>query len=251
MTTSFVAATAASGTGAAATSFQAPGAAAPEAEQSTDTTVVFEHNGRKFTKSDLAKKLESADQFIEQLKTEGAENRKALDAATQVLKEQINAVELLKKIKDGQQSSADGGQSGTQQTQQPPVTVEAVVQRIKDDQAKATTEAQRNANWNDVTTTLTKAFGTAVDQKVAQVAAEKSLTLEQAAEMARATPKAFLALFPDLSKKVGSSALPPSGKVNTQAFVRTEQRGTSGYTKAQGTRELVSIYQQRLAEVAE
>lgn len=247
--TSFNAGTPASGAAAEGTSFQAEGGAAA-AGTSEDTTIVFEHGGRKFTKADLAKKLDSADGFIEQLKSEGAENRKALEAATKALQEGINATELLKQIKAGQSNAGSASTSTEAATREAPVTVEAVVQQIEQRQAKAATDAQRKTNWNEVTTALTKAFGAAVDQKVAQVAAEAGMTLEQAADMARNTPKAFLKLFPDLSKKAAASPLPASGKVNTQAFHQAGERKGSGYAQAQTTKELVSIYQQRLAEVS-
>lgn len=250
MTQSFSAGSTPASTGVEATTFQAPGAAASGGGQPEDTTVVFEHNGRKFTKSDLARKLESADNFIEQLKAEGAENRKALELAAQALKEGINAAEILKQIKSGQ-AQPNAGQPGAEPAAAPqPVNVDEVVQRVQAANAAAAAEAQRKANWTEVTQTLTTAFGAAVDQRVAQMAAEKGMSLAQAAEMAKATPKAFLALFPDLSKKAGPSPLPERGKVNTQAFHNTGERKASGYTKATTTKELVSIYQQRLAEVS-
>lgn len=249
MTQSFNAGNPANG-GAAATSFQAPGAAT-NAGTPEDTTVVFEHNGRQFTKSDLVKKLDNADQFIERLKEEGAKNREALDLAAKALQEGINATELLKQIKNGtlQPNAAQPGAEPAAAAAKP-VTVDEIVQKVQAANAAAQGEAQRNANWTEVTATLTKAFGTATDQKVAQMAAEKGMTLAQAAEMAKATPKVFLALFPDLSKTVGPSPLPARGTVNSQAFHSTGERKASGYSKASGTKELVSIYQARLAELS-
>ena len=250
-TPSFTAGTPASGTGNEGTSFVAPGAATQGGDPTEDKTVVFEHNGRKFTKADLTRKLDSADGFIEQLKAEGAQNREALAQANAALKEGINAVTLLKEIKQNGQQGQQGQQSGSEQQQQPPaLTVDEIVTAVRKADVAATTEAQRKANWAEVTGTLTKAFGTAVDQKVAQVAADKGLTLEQAVEMARATPKVFLALFPDLSKQPGASPMPASGKVNSQAFNQSVKRESSGYTKASNTKDLVAIYQQRLNEVA-
>ena len=246
--TSFVAGQPPAGsTAAEGTSFTAAGVA-PEADPTADQTVVFEHAGRKFTKADLAKKLDAADNFIETLKSENSENRKALDAATKALQENINAVDILKQIKqNGAVQPATGAEPPVATV---PVTVDQVVQQLEQRQQKQATDAQRKTNWTEVTHALTKAFGATTDQKVAQVAAENGMTLEQAAAMARETPKAFLKLFPDLSKRPAPSALPGSGKVNSQAFTQSSSSGPSGYAKATNTRDLVTIYQQKLAEVA-
>lgn len=245
--TNFQASDPGSGTAAGATSFQQPGAAPAANSGPEDTTVVLELNGRKFTKADLIKKIGSADTHIETLKGELAEQRKILGEVNESLKKQVTTAELLKQIKDQQAAPAADPNAAKPAPQSVP-TSDDITKQVMDKIEQGRNAAQRDQNWNEVTSALTQAFGDATNQKVSEAAADAGLSLEEAAELARSKPKAFLKLFPDLSSKAKPSALPSSGKVNTQSF-QAQQKGPPGFSKATSTKQSVEIYLNRLKEL--
>lgn len=210
---------------------------APAAAPATPP-VVFSHGGRQYTEADLAKKLDSADTFIEQLKAEGAENRKAIEEMKAALQKNIAAADVLASIK-GAQAPAANPSAPAAAPASPAEIAQLVIQHQEAERAKA----QEAANWASVATQLGAQYGATVDAKVAEVAKENGLTLEAAAHLARTAPKAFLRLFPEV--KAPASPMPQAGRVNPQSHQAPVAK-TPGYQQARSTRELVNIYQERL-----
>lgn len=206
-----------------------------------DNGVVLEFNGRKFTKEDLIKKLSSADDFIETLKKEREEDRALLNQVQDALKEQVTAKELLNQIKAG------GDQKPT--TAVDPKDIAAQVMAQLATQQAAT---KQEANWAEVTTQLTAAFGDKTNAKVKAVAEENGLSIEEAARMARTNPKVFLKLFPELSNKgpMGNNLVSGnSGNVLGNKAPKEAPKNT-GFTKANTTKERVNIYLKRIQELS-
>lgn len=228
------------------TSFQQGGAPNPAANPD-DNAVVFEHGGRKFTKADLAKKLDNADAHIQRLTQERASDRKLLDEVNATLAKQVNAAELLKQIKEGNvQAPANPNPPASEAA--PAVTADAVAAQVMAKLKEGQDAQQRDANFQEVTAALTNAFGDATNAKVAAMAAEAGMTIPEAVEMAKSKPKVFLKMFPELVTKAQPTAT-SRGTVNTQSF-QTAPKGPSGYTKVSGdTRKSIEIYQARLKEL--
>lgn len=255
MTTSFQAPTGENGGAAQPTSFAAPGVAAAAAGAPDDKTVVFEHGGRKFTAADLAKKIDSADGFIDTLKQESAQTRALLEKANEALGKTVGAAELLAQLRatGALPAVAAPAAVAAAAVAEPAkaVTAEEVAALVLKQQSATAQATQADANWQTVTTTLTTAFGTKTDGIVAKRAAENGLTLEAAAALAKSAPKAFLALFPELKAAPPASPLTRSS-VNSQAFAADVSAATaksSGYATAKGQKAQTATYLNRLTEL--
>lgn len=217
-----------------------------------DNAVVFEFEGRKFTHADLVKKLKSADDFIETLKQERQQDRALLEQVNQKLSEQVNAQELLKQIKESGNTGATEGQVQKEIDKQaaanPEVSADAIAAKVLA-QLESKRELDKHAqNWEDVTSKLTAVFGDKTNAKVAEVAKENNLTLQEAADIARKNPTLFLKLFPEMSTKPIKGAL-FEGSRNTQSFVKQPNK-PSGFSSAKNTREQVNVYLNRLNELS-
>ncbi len=230
------------------TNFQQPGGTPNTNSGPEDTTVILDVNGRNFTKSDLVKKITNADNHIETLTHESAEQRKLLGELNETLKKQVTAAELLKQIKEGKAETPNPDAAKPNSEAAPQISADDIAKQVMSKLQEERDAEARKQNWDTVTAALTQAFGDATNQKVAEAAAEAGLSLEEAAELAKSKPKAFLKLFPDLTSKAKPSALPSSGKVNTQSF-QANQKGPSGFAKAASTKASVEIYLNRLKEL--
>lgn len=235
---------------AASTDFRSPGAsAAKPVENPDDHVVVFEHAGRKFTKAELAKKFDHAETHIQRLLSERAEDRKLLEEVKASLGKQLTAEDLLRQIKEGTtvttpDPSASAAPATASADTATAVTADVVAAQVMIKLQEGQVALAREANFKDVQTALTNVFGESVNQKVAAVAAEAGITLAEAVEMAKATPKVFLKLFPELSAKAQPSTL-GRGVVNTQSFVNTPT-GPSGFAKTNNEKASIAIYAARL-----
>lgn len=245
---SFNAETPASGAGTNATSFQAAGVAAESTQNTVDNTVVLELGGRKFTKTDLIEKITHADTHIKALNTDLAEQRKLLGEVNDTLKKQVNAADILQKMKE-QQAQAPGTPAVSTPAAEASktLTLEEVLKSVREEQAQAASAGQAEANWKQVTATLTKQFGSATDTKVQAMLAEKGMSMAAAVALAKSAPLAFLALFPTATPK--PNPLPSRNAVNTQSFNGGVERKTSGFAQAKNTKDSVAIYLQRLQEL--
>lgn len=216
------------------------------ADNPDDHVVVFEHAGRKFTKAELAKKFDHAEAHISRLQQERVEDRKALDEVKASLSKQLSVEEVLRQIKEGttvpttEPSATTAATTASATAVTADVVAAQVMAKIQEGQAAQ----QREANFKEVQTALTLAFGEAVNQKVAAVAAEAGITVDQAVEMAKSTPKVFLKLFPELAAKAQTSVL-GRGTVNTQSLPAAPT-GPSGFAKATNEKASIAIYTARL-----
>ena len=216
-------------------------AAAPAAD---DTSVLLEYNGRTFTKQDLIKKLESADTFIETLKAERQQDRQLLEQAASKLQETLSAAELLNQVKAANQPTGEAAA--------PAINQEEIVARVREQLTQEKVVEKQEQNWNDVTAKLAEVYKDKVNEKVAAIAKDNDLTLDEAASLARTKPALFLKLFPELAaNKAKPSALHSS--TSKSSFVATETAqpaAKTGFSAAKNTKDSVSIYLQRLNELS-
>lgn len=168
-------------------------AAAPATptETAPDNSATIEYKGRKLSKEDVLKKLENADQFIETLKSERAEDRKLIEQVNEQLKKQVDVAELLKTLK-----TQPANEAAPVSEQAPAVDPDKIVGDVMSKLDAAAKLKQRAENWTSVTSRLTQAFGDKVNEKVAEVAAKNDMTVDEMAEMIKAKPKLALNLFP-------------------------------------------------------
>lgn len=221
--------------------------AKPEAKQ--PDTFVFEHKGRKFSKDDLAKKLDHADSFIETLKKENAERDSLLEKATAALEKNISMSEMLAKIKQGREDE-EVEENVVDNT--PSFDASALSNSIKNEILSTLSNAEKSKrqgdNFNNVKTKLTAVYKDQVNDVVAKVAAENDLTIEEAESMAKNKPSIFLKLFPELNGKSPKAyGLPSSRHSVPQGY--ESKPAISGYGKAKSTKDSVDIYLKRLAEL--
>ena len=159
----------------------------------------IEYGGRKFSGEDVLKKLENADSFIEQLKSEREADRAkfaALEEQLSKLGKVDSVLEALQGKSQGEPAPETGGDGSENEQGLDPEALAAQIQErvLAGLNEKTQAETQAN-NWKQVTNTLTHHYGEKVNAKVAEIAAEHDLTLTEAKEMAQSRPKVFLNLF--------------------------------------------------------
>lgn len=206
--------------------------------QGNNPDVVFEHNGRKYTNSDLAKKLEHSDEFIEQLKRERAEDRGLLDEVKDQLKQQVDMKELMDYVKENQ-----GGGKGSPV----PVDKDGIVSDVLSKLSAQDKQRKEDQNWLDVTKQLSARFGDQTNKEVSKVAGENELSLQEAASLARRKPKVFLSLF---GKEQGSTATKVLSGQNSQAVGAGVVKEQPSYMKATTDKERIKLYLDRLNQVS-
>lgn len=208
--------------------------------------VVLEVGGRKYTLSDLQKKIVHQEQHIQTLETERKDDRKALTDATEALKKAVSAKELLNAAAAAPAPTVLGAQPvAAPAAASTAELADAVIQHL-DSKAAA---KQRVANWEIVTSTLTGVHGATTDQRVREVARENDMTFEEAVVMAKATPKAFLKLFPELTKDGPKGPTTFNTKTNLQSQP-VIQKKPSNYMKATKMKDQIAIYTQKLNEMS-
>ncbi len=199
---------------------------------------VIEYGGRKLTQAEVLKKLEHADQFIEQLKVERAEDRALLNQATEGLKRAVSAQELLK-------APAVAAPASVAATA---VDIAAEVDKVVSAREQRAAEEQ---NWKAAQEAMTKAFGDKADEKAKALASDAGLSFDELVALARTKPKAFNRLFPELAavSSTAAKAVPSFGVVNTQG-VKEGPKATSGFWQAKSSREQTAIYLAKLKQLS-
>lgn len=215
---------------------------APAAPENQDQGFL-EYNGKQLSKEDVLKKLESADGFIETLKTERQEDRSRLDKLEEALANASKTDDILNALNGGSEPAKPDPAPAAPAADQG-VDLEALL-----DQKLAAREAAKKAeaNWTEVTTALGNAFGDSTNTKVAEVAEENGFTLKEAQEFARSKPKAFLKLFGDI--KPASSTPLAQGQRRSAPQAPAAPNAPTGYGKARTDKERISVYQQKLSQL--
>lgn len=133
----------------------------------------------------LRKRDENAQQHIARLESENAELR---DKYTEVENKLTNATTLDDAL------ARIANQGNDQSKDIDPTDVAQVVREVLGQEQTAT---KRESNWQNVTSKLTEVYGdwATADTKVQEKARELDITLEEAGNMARNNPKAFMQLF--------------------------------------------------------
>lgn len=225
-----------------------------EEKPNTDTPsdsddVILEHEGRKFTKADLLKKLEHSESFIDTLKKERDDDRKLIQQVNDKLSEQVELKEVIEEMKrQGQFGTKEEKGEAVEKGVDPDKIAESVFDRINSQKV----QEQREVNWKDVTSNLNKQFGEKTNETVYHRAQENGLSVAEAAELARSKPKVFLRMFPELEagKQKGGTFHSPG--FSREALNRDEANKPtpSGYTKAKSDKERVQSYLKRLEELS-
>ena len=207
-------------------------------EHDTANSVTIEYNGKTLTQEEVLKKLAHADSHIETLTAEREADRGRLSQLEEAVSKATKVEDVLKALQG--EGAAPAEPEPTNSNDAP--DIEATL-----DELLAKREAARTAdeNWSNVTKTLAEAFGSKTNEKVAEVAAENDMTLEEAEAFARSKPKAFLKLF----GKIGSTTTTPisQGGRNPNAH-RDQPASPTGYMEARTTKDQVDIYRRKLAQ---
>jgi len=211
------------------------GGEAPAAPQ--DQGGVIEYNGRQLSQEEVLKKLAHADSHIDTLTAEREADRQRLAALEEAVNKSSKLEDVLQALSKGEEEPAAAAQPAEE-----PVDLDAKLDALL---AKREAAKQAEGNWNTVTSTLGKVYGSKTNEKVAEVAAENDMTLEEAEQFARSKPKAFLKLFGNLESP-GSAPLTPGAR-NPAAF-QAPAAAPSGYMDAKTTKDQVSVYQRKLAQ---
>jgi hypothetical protein len=209
-----------------------------------DQQAFLEYNGRKLSVQDVLTKLQHADQFIETLKSEREQDRKTLAELQEKVNKAVGVQEVLEAVNQNQNQNTQAPQ-----VPQTPVDESAIVERaaalLQERVAKASAEAKRQDNWKLATTELSKQYGDKVNEAVAEAAAKHGMSVEQAAELAKTSPSAFLALFPKSKPEVTI----PGRRVNTQAVNQpADDLQVSEFFKSTSIKDRVSILQAAVAK---
>jgi len=203
---------------------------------------VIEYNGRKLTQEEVLKKLAHADSHIETLTAERQADRTRLEQLEEQVGRASKVEDVLKALAggEGEPDPNEPAQPAQQQPQE--VDLDSKLDELLNKREAAKRE---ESNWNEVTGKLASVFGSKTNEKVAEVAAENDMTLEEAQAFARSKPKAFLKLFGNLEGRASTPLTP--GSRNTNAF-QPAPSAPSGYMDARTTKDQVAIYRQKLAQ---
>ena len=209
-----------------------------------DKAVIYEEAGRKFTLAELVKARQHQNTHISTLEAERAEDRRLLKAAADALEKAPKANDVLdaaaKAQKEAQErAAAEAAAKGVSLT--PEQIAAKAAEIVASQNAQATSKAKQDANWLDVTSALTKVYGTNVNDKVKAVAAEVGMTIEAAAQMARTTPEAFKRLFPELQQAPGRAAF-NHGSGHSQFQRNAKPDGKKGFAAGKTSKERVTNY---------
>lgn len=224
--------------------------------QNDDTTpkdtdeIVLEHEGRKFTKADLLKKLTHSDDFIEQLKKEREQDRGLLNEVNEKLSKQVDVAEVLKEMREGQQTQTL--QQPEEQKVEEPFDPSKITSEVMSQLSAQKQKEAQEGNWKDVTSKLSQKFGNKTNEVVFGRAKENGLSTDEAAELARNKPKVFLAMFPELSSQGRQHNPVHSSSLNSSAFDQQQQNKPkpSGYAEAKTTKDRTEAYLKRLQELS-
>jgi hypothetical protein len=213
------------------------------AENASDSEVVLEIGNRKFTKSDLIKKITSADDFIETLKKEREEDRKARQALEEKLLKAAKVDEVIKKMEQANNGNTNSDSTKLDAETLAKTVEERVAQKLKESEA----QKQQQANWDQVQKSLSGAYGSkdVVNAKVDQVAAETGMSRSDLANLAKTNPQVFLRLFPEVVAKKPSvtNITGASARVNSDQSGKAAQgikAATQEYHKARTTKDRVA-----------
>lgn len=209
----------------------------------------IEYNGKVLSKEEVLKKLEHADSFIEQLKSE-READKAWREQVEAKLANAGKVETVLEALQGKKEPAPTSDAKEPQGNLDPNELAAQIQKqVLDGLSKTKLEEQRTGNWKSVTETLTKHYGEKVNAKVQEVAAANELSLEEAKELAHSRPKVFLNLFGLQGSKASPNVQSSRNTVGSVINSKPQSNSAEDWGKAKDTKSQVSAYQARLNEL--
>lgn len=214
---------------------------APTGDQGAGDEVVFEHEGRKYTKAELLNGIHQSS-TVAALLEETTQNRALLAELSQSIKSQSTAKDLLQQVnQQNNQPSPTQAPANPQEALKPEAIAQEVLKYLKGQQDTV----QQEENWKEVTTQLTKTFGDKTNERVKAVAQETGNSVAELQAMAKTKPKMFLKLFPEVGKEK-QEVIPSSITRFPGGGIRPNGTGTkgnsTGYAKAYTTRDQVAIY---------
>lgn len=219
-----------------------PGAVNPDGAGASDKGFL-DYNGHKLSQEQVLKKLQNADNFIEQLKAERAEDRKLLDETLALVKKATNAEGLLAKLNPGSTPADPAAPASTKVEVDEEAIVTRAAQRLADQAKAEKAKADQEANWAKVTAELTKRFGAKTDERVKAIVVENGMSLDEAVELAKTKPSVFLALFP--KKEVPTVTIKSRGTHFSPASPQLPSMNPAA--KHPNTRDRVQAYRDALA----
>ncbi len=194
------------------------------ASATSDPLVELVGEGKKFKDTAaLAKAKLDSDSFIEQLKRENAETRKALRALEEEKTKATTLTEILNEIKNA--SKPEGENQRTE------VSMDEILKVVDSRLTIKEQEKQRAANRAHSNATITNKFkgdNAAALEYVRKRVGELGLRPEQARELSETSPTAFLTLLgvnEDRTKGNDVNLGLPKASVNTEALANSGDNG--------------------------
>lgn len=202
----------------------------------------IEINGRKYSKEDVAKKIEHADKHIQTLESEQEKYRSDME-------KMLSQLERLPKLEQALEQALQSGEG----ERKPDIDPEELVNRAKQETVseleRQNQEREYQSNIQKVSQRLQQEFGENPDEEVFKRAAEVGYSREEAFELAGRKPNAFfrmIGLDPAPSRK--SDPAPTTSSVRTPGTNSREQSDRlPSMMNESTTKGRIEAFNQRLA----
>lgn len=195
------------------------------------------------TKEDAIKNISSAQEHISKIETN-------YQQAINLIEKQENALEKSSKIEELMEALAKRKEESSGKAEETPSLnkddfIADALKAFDQLQNERKSVEVEQSNWNEVSSTLTKAYADKTDEVVRKVAAENDLSWEEAVRLAKRSPKVFLKMF-NLSNK--ATATVNTSSVNTEVFGQQRSNKPHKPLMRMSNRERAEYVRQRLAE---
>lgn len=230
-------------------SFQEPGTVEPPAEPTPPAVepptepakTTFKVGEREYDVESAQVKIENADRHIKTLETENAEYKQKLVELEQKVGKSETLDTLMERI-----------QSLRSESKGEEVDIDTLVQQaantVKQELSIERQQELETKNFNEVKLALADKFGDKADEVAFAKAAEFGYTKQEAVDLAKRKPKAFMSLV--LGKQVSFDPPPTPSSERTTTVVEEEKDTKLPSLIASSTKDQVAAYQVRLEKAA-
>lgn len=195
------------------------------------------------TQEDAINHITHAQNHISKLETDFA-------SATSLVDKQAELLEKARKVDEVMEALAKRDSSGNGE-ETPGLSKDEVIadaiRAFEQRQQEARQQETVQKNWEEVTNTLTKAYGDKTDEVVQKVAAENGLSIEEAAQMAQRHPKVFLKMFDVKSQP--ATAKPNLSTVNAQYVASSPSQSEYRPLSKMSMKERAAEVERRIQEL--
>lgn len=190
-----------------------------EGQQAQESSM-FKVGDREYTAEDAAKKIQNADEFIEQLKREREEDKRYRQEMEEKFAEMARKLDTASKLDDVVSSSREAPQEQpkpAEQTTQPAVDEDALMKRFEQYMQEQSQTRTRAENMKAAVDAASKRYGSEWQSKLLEQG--KALGMDETAiqNMAETSPQAFARLFDIGSSSSTEADAVSGGHVGQQA----------------------------------